>query len=276
MELFQVISYFTRVISLHLLMKYFQSSLLKYTEFSPSERSECAPSPEPRVQSNSVSNQSRTRPSRWWSLRSSSRDRLVQRKPSQSEARPAQEKRSTRPVKRVPVFFLDEAHKLYALHSSSSVRLNDAFRPGLIQSVEAMKALLDSMLVLTKQDRLCHVIHATSDPFYQTWLRQLNVMQHCKVRAALQTLTVADRGCNRLLRSVIAQKQRRVYSLRKKSYLVSQNGLRAVSSLREFMRHLEGDSCTFRTMSLTTVSTFTDCGDFLFTILFTKLTLVGV
>lgn len=37
------------------------------------------------------------------------------------------------------------------------------------------------MLVLTKQDRLCHVIHATSDPFYQTWLRQLNVMQHCKV-----------------------------------------------------------------------------------------------
>ena len=39
-----------------------------------------------------------------------------------------------------------------------------------------MKALLDAMLVLTKQDRLCHVIHATSDPFYQTWLRQLNVM----------------------------------------------------------------------------------------------------
>ena len=37
------------------------------------------------------------------------------------------------------------------------------------------------MLVLTKQDRLCHVIHATSDPFYQTWLRQFNVMQHCKV-----------------------------------------------------------------------------------------------
>ncbi|KAH9027444.1 hypothetical protein EDB84DRAFT_309784 [Lactarius hengduanensis] len=62
-------------------------------------------------------------------------------------------------------FSYDEAHKL----------------PGLIQSVEAMKALLDSMLVLTKQDRLCHVIHATSDPFYQTWLRQLNVMQHCKI-----------------------------------------------------------------------------------------------
>ena len=64
--------------------------------------------------------------------------------------------------------------------------------PGLIQSVEAMKALLDSMLVLTKQDRLCHVIHATSDPFYQTWLRQLNVMQHCKVHLIHQAGVCAD------------------------------------------------------------------------------------
>jgi len=55
-------------------------------------------------------------------------------------------------------------------------------RPALIQSTETMKCLLDSMVVLTKQDRLCHVIHATSDPFYQTWLRQLNASQHCKVR----------------------------------------------------------------------------------------------
>lgn len=55
-------------------------------------------------------------------------------------------------------------------------------RPSLIRSTATMKCLLDAMLVLTKQDRLCHVIHATSDPFYQTWLRQLNVMQHCKVR----------------------------------------------------------------------------------------------
>lgn len=35
------------------------------------------------------------------------------------------------------------------------------------------------MLVLTKQDRLCHVIHSSSDPFYLTWLRQANVSQHC-------------------------------------------------------------------------------------------------
>ncbi|PCH33251.1 hypothetical protein WOLCODRAFT_61294 [Wolfiporia cocos MD-104 SS10] len=67
--------------------------------------------------------------------------------------------------KKIVVLFIDEAHKL----------------PALIRSADAMKSLLDAMLVLTKQDRLCHVIHATSDPFYQTWLRQLNVMQHCKI-----------------------------------------------------------------------------------------------
>ncbi len=37
------------------------------------------------------------------------------------------------------------------------------------------------MLVLTKHDRLRLVIHATSDSFYHTWLRQLNAMQHCKI-----------------------------------------------------------------------------------------------
>ena len=51
----------------------------------------------------------------------------------------------------------------------------------MVQSTETMKCLLDSMLVLTTQDRLCHVVHATSDPFYQNWLRQLNVVQHCKL-----------------------------------------------------------------------------------------------
>ncbi|GEM10776.1 zinc finger, RING-type protein [Rhodotorula toruloides] len=66
------------------------------------------------------------------------------------------------PPRRIPVFFLDEAHKL----------------PALISSTDAMKAFLDAVLVLTKQDRLCHVLHATSDSFYLHWLRQLNVMQH--------------------------------------------------------------------------------------------------
>lgn len=97
------------------------------------------------------------------------------------------EKERLPPVKKIPVFFIDEAHKLSVLFLDSGMCLLNANepwphdRPALIRSVDAMKALLDAMLVLTKQDRLCHVIHATSDPFYQTWLRQLNVMQHCKV-----------------------------------------------------------------------------------------------
>ena len=84
----------------------------------------------------------------------------------------------------MPVLFFDEAHKLYVPVSQATPNLIRMIftRPTLIRSREAMKSLLDSMLVLTKQDRLCHVVHATSDPFYQTWLRQLDVIQHCKVR----------------------------------------------------------------------------------------------
>lgn len=67
--------------------------------------------------------------------------------------------------KRIPVILLDEAHRL----------------PALLDSQECVKALLDSFLVLTKQDRLCHVIHTTSDPFYLHWLRALNIAQHTKI-----------------------------------------------------------------------------------------------
>ncbi|CDO74822.1 hypothetical protein BN946_scf184353.g3 [Trametes cinnabarina] len=100
------------------------------------------------------------------------------------------EKKPEPPAKKIPVFFIDEAHKLsvFAIplldsrsDGADNVMCSDAARPALIRSIDAMKCLLDAMLVLTKQDRLCHVIHATSDPFYQTWLRQLNVMQHCKI-----------------------------------------------------------------------------------------------
>jgi hypothetical protein len=74
--------------------------------------------------------------------------------------------------KRMPVFFLDEAHKL----------------PTLVPDEDVLKTLLDSMLyrlsiqwelmcirVITKQDRLCHVVHATSDPFYMQWLGRMNI-----------------------------------------------------------------------------------------------------
>jgi len=85
-------------------------------------------------------------------------------------------------LKLYKVIFFDEAHKLYAIGCCFSSKYLITFSsPTLIKSTDTMKYLLESMLVLTKQDRLCHVIHATSNPFYQTWLRQLNVMQHCRV-----------------------------------------------------------------------------------------------
>lgn len=112
---------------------------------------------------------------------------------SSSKAENGQEEQSrvNNTEKKVPVVLFDEAHKLsVSIIPTSRIYTSLTYtptnppinRPALINSTNAMKILLDSMLVLTKQDRLCHVIHATSDPFYQTWLRQLNVMQHCKVR----------------------------------------------------------------------------------------------
>ncbi|KAI0753286.1 hypothetical protein C8Q80DRAFT_1097732 [Daedaleopsis nitida] len=152
------------------LMELFQSSLLRYWNFQPSPEAvakgqqEC----EPRASKE----QKESRPS--WRTRMFSMRRKQAEKATRAngDARDSghdrgkeKEKKLELPPKKIPVFFIDEAHKL----------------PALIRSIDAMKCLLDAMLVLTKQDRLCHVIHATSDPFYQTWLRQLNVMQHCKI-----------------------------------------------------------------------------------------------
>ncbi|KAI0057315.1 hypothetical protein BV25DRAFT_1812636, partial [Artomyces pyxidatus] len=130
------------------LMEIFQarchSSLLKYREFDPSvepEREESAPR-------------------RSWSL---FRRRRSEHRP---KWRSWFSKAAGRTVKKQVVFFLDEAHKMWAFL--------------VLESKDTMKVLLDSMLILTKQDRLCHVIHSTSDPFYQTWLREQNIMQHCK------------------------------------------------------------------------------------------------
>ncbi|KAJ7052793.1 hypothetical protein C8F01DRAFT_1169981 [Mycena amicta] len=132
------------------LMELFQSSLLKYREFEP-------PKPEPKKKNTKDESETHHRFSFFHKGKGKEKETLSDDKLASKESLP--------PGKKIPVFFFDEAHRL----------------PALIHSIETMKCLLDSMLVLTKQDRLCHVIHATSDPFYQTWLRQLNVMQHCKI-----------------------------------------------------------------------------------------------
>ncbi|PPQ77918.1 hypothetical protein CVT25_015393 [Psilocybe cyanescens] len=160
------------------------SSLLKYWEFQPvvedkDDKSNDSHQQARRQGSNDTEGSNKTRvergspdsgsKSRWgfrsWGKTKANRNALQANRESSAENEKGKEKVKEKPAKKMPVIFFDEAHKL----------------PALIQSTETMKCLLDSMLVLTKQDRLCHVIHATSDPFYQTWLRQLNVMQHCKI-----------------------------------------------------------------------------------------------
>ncbi|KII91712.1 hypothetical protein PLICRDRAFT_104574 [Plicaturopsis crispa FD-325 SS-3] len=160
------------------LMELFQSSLLKYREFQPEEEVDAdAGKGHRRQETDALSDRTRveTKPksrSRWFFRGRGKRKAEQERERLEAEKERAREKGKGKevPAKKMPVFFFDEAHKL----------------PALIKSTETMKCILDSMLVLTKQDRLCHVIHATSDPFYQTWLRQLNVMQHCKI------ITVGD------------------------------------------------------------------------------------
>jgi hypothetical protein len=124
------------------------------------------------------------------------------------------------------------------------------FRPKLIQSTEAMKCLLDSMLVLTKQDRLCHVIHATSDPFYQTCLRQLNVMQHCKVRTtpAFRQHTVI-RALFRSLRSETAPNTRHGHFSARGCCLAFLNGSARHWILSSFILLLEVNWHTGKTIS---------------------------
>lgn len=161
------------------LMELFQSSLLKYRDFEAGddyEGKKGAKRPRHRYTSTSESSTleptvlpSPKRKARW-----NLRKRMFKKKQKvlMMQESDGSEKNSdaTKIAKKMPVIFIDEAHRL----------------PTLIKSTDTMKCLLESMLVLTKQDRLCHVIHATSDPFYQTWLRQLNVMQHCKI------LTIGD------------------------------------------------------------------------------------
>ncbi|CAG8782329.1 4836_t:CDS:2, partial [Acaulospora morrowiae] len=59
-------------------------------------------------------------------------------------------------LKRIPVLFIDEAHKLR----------------NLIHDDEALHLLFDAMAVFTAQDKLCQIVHSTSDGLYERLLAQ--------------------------------------------------------------------------------------------------------
>ncbi|AOW06339.1 hypothetical protein B0I72DRAFT_142446 [Yarrowia lipolytica] len=137
------------------LMEMFQSSMLSYWEFDPhkilKEREKIQDKAMQQVKDNGGK----------LALKMLDQDELLRKTKDEIARRSG----LTMGSKRVPVFIFDEAHRL----------------PTLIDDEDCLKTLLDSFLVLTKQDRLCHVIQCTSDAFYMLWLRAINVSQHSKI-----------------------------------------------------------------------------------------------
>lgn len=96
-------------------------------------------------------------------------ERKVEADNPENESPPFQDE--PKPFRKRPiVFLLDEAHKL----------------PALVDDPLSLKVFLDTLLVLTKQDRLCHVILSTSDSFFHHFLRSMNVGHHSQI------LTIGD------------------------------------------------------------------------------------
>jgi hypothetical protein len=146
--------YTTTVADLASLMESVQSALLRYWEYDPTKTSD--------EKDGDPSN---------------AKDKPAERKIEKAVASTMlqADPHSTKPTfkKRPIVFLFDEAHKL----------------PALLDDQLSLKVLLDTLLVLTKQDRLCHVLFCTSDPFFQHFLRSMNVGHHA------QLMTIGD--CSR-------------------------------------------------------------------------------
>ena len=139
--------YTVTVADLASLMESLQSCLLKYWEYEPKTEEE---SQEERSHLDQPA------------------ERKADTKAEQKQGEALKDKPAFR--KKPVVFLLDEAHKL----------------PALVDDQLSLKVFLDTLLVLTKQDRLCHVILCTSDSFFQHFLRQMNVGHHA------QLMTIGD------------------------------------------------------------------------------------
>lgn len=159
------VEYKVSVADIAALMESLQSCLLQYWEFDPA-----AEDPEEKRVDDKSSDKTQHEP-RSRSLKSTeaheTNDHPIGKK-VESDEEGAKAEFKKRPL----VFFVDEAHKLPALIGGDDIL--------------SLKVFLDTLLVLTKQDRLCHVVLATSDSFFQHFLRSMNVGQHCQI------ITVGD------------------------------------------------------------------------------------
>ncbi|KAK4613313.1 hypothetical protein CLAFUW4_09443 [Fulvia fulva] len=140
--------YTVTVADLASLMESLQSCLLKYWEYDPESQKE-----EKQTEDSHLDQPA---------------ERRADTKAEQKQGEASKDKPAFR--KKPIVFLLDEAHKL----------------PALVDDLLSLKAFLDCLLVLSKQDRLCHVILCTSDSFFQHFLRQMNIGHHA------QLMTIGD------------------------------------------------------------------------------------
>ena len=144
------------------LMESLQSCLLKYWEYDPATATN-----DQNKDTSSDSSGSRRKPA---VRKVNNNDESIE---TQAETKTSDETSKPKFQKRPIVFLLDEAHKL----------------PALVDNNLSLKVFLDTLLVLTKQDRLCHVLLSTSDSFFHHFLRSMNVGHHAQI------LTIGD--CNR-------------------------------------------------------------------------------
>lgn len=153
------------------LMETLQSCLLKYWEYDPKAKLEAE-----RAKNQEADKSKTDQPKQLREIDNVKDDagtadpkgRIVE--PQTEEDKKAKAEEDNLFKKRPIVFLVDEAHKL----------------PALIDDQLSLKVFLDTLLVLTKQDRLCHVILSTSDSFFQHFLRSMNVGHHS------QLMTIGD------------------------------------------------------------------------------------
>lgn len=150
------------------LMETLQSCLLKYWEYDPKAKLEAERAKQQDTDKSLTDQPKQIRKIDSEIGDSGTANRKERSMEPQSEESKAEEEKLFK--KRPIVFLVDEAHKL----------------PALIDDQLSLKVFLDTLLVLTKQDRLCHVILSTSDSFFQHFLRSMNVGHHS------QLMTIGD------------------------------------------------------------------------------------
>lgn len=165
------LEYAVSVADIARLMETLQSCLLRYLEYDPQARADEAKEAAKEAARNEGEQPSNEEPPARKIAPRSSDDSADNAKASEQNNEEGAELEEPKILKKRPiVLLLDEAHKLSAL-------INDEL---------SLKVLLDTFLVLTKQDRLCHVILSTSDSFFQHFLRSMNVGHHSHI------LTIGD------------------------------------------------------------------------------------